>query len=264
MSNTNNAGFGNMIPGFDFLKNLASQNTNINSGNPMAAVSQWIAPTLSVEDINKRIEELKSVQFWLEQNLMGLKATIQALEVQKMTISTLESMNFSMADMAKAFTPKMPTDSDSSANKESTSYYDFQSATKKDAPKEEPASPTENSEATGEENKSIVDPMAWWNGITEQFGQIASATLKDIQEQSEKAAALAQEQALAQAQALADVANAAAASATTAQADSAAPAQDKPKKTRARKTSTPNNSVNDGSQETNTTKVARKKATPKK
>ncbi len=262
MSNTNNAGFGNMIPGFDFLKNLASQNTNINSGNPMAAVSQWIAPTLSVEDINKRIEELKSVQFWLEQNLMGLKATIQALEVQKMTISTLESMNFSMADMAKAFTPKMPTDS--SSNKESTSHYDFQSATKKDAPKEEPASPTENSKAAAEENKSIVDPMAWWNGITEQFGQIASATLKDIQEQSEKAAALAQEQALAQAQVLAEVANAATASAAVAQADHATPAQDQPKKTRTRKTSTTNSSVNDSSQETNTTKVARKRATPKK
>lgn len=229
MSNSNNAGFGNMIPGFDFLKNLAGQNTNTNSGNPMAAMSQWIAPTLSIEDIDKRIDELKSVQFWLEQNLMGLKATIQALEVQKMTLSTLESMNFSMADMAKAFTPKMPEPADSFNS--STA-----SATKKDAdkPAENVASEDKSSESANSEAQSIVDPMAWWNGITAQFGQIANATLKDIQEQSEKAAALAQEQA----KVLAEAAQAAAASATTTSntaSQESEPAAATTKKPRARK-----------------------------
>lgn len=233
MSNSNNAGFGNMIPGFDFLKNLAGQNTNTNSGNPMAAMSQWIAPTLSIEDIDKRIDELKSVQFWLEQNLMGLKATIQALEVQKMTLSTLESMNFSMADMAKAFTPKMPEPADSATPSSNNSTA---SATKKDAdkPTENVASEDESSESANSDAKSIVDPMAWWNGITAQFGQIANATLKDIQEQSEKAAALAQEQA----QALAETVQAAATSATTtgnAASQESESATAKTKKPRARK-----------------------------
>ena len=234
MSNSNNAGFGNMIPGFDFLKNLAGQNTNTNSGNPMAAMSQWIAPTLSIEDIDKRIDELKSVQFWLEQNLMGLKATIQALEVQKMTLSTLESMNFSMADMAKAFTPKMPTSAASATA--SDAFASATSATKEDADKNtsNSAAGATSSESENTETKSIVDPMAWWNGITAQFGQIANATLKDIQEQSEKAAALAKEQA----QVLAEAAQAAANAATTSNAtnqDSDLAAA-KTKKPRARKT----------------------------
>lgn len=231
MSNSNNAGFGNMIPGFDFLKNLAGQNTNTNSGNPMAAMSQWIAPTLSIEDIDKRIDELKSVQFWLEQNLMGLKATIQALEVQKMTLSTLESMNFSMADMAKAFTPKMPDPADSV-------HTSTASATKKDAdkPADNVTSEDESSESANSDAKSIVDPMAWWNGITAQFGQIANATLKDIQEQSEKAAALAQEQAKALAEAAQTAANAASAATSSVAANQTSESAAATKKTRARKT----------------------------
>ena len=43
-----------------------------------------------MEELDKRIDELKAVQFWLDQNAMALKATIQALEVQKMTLATLK------------------------------------------------------------------------------------------------------------------------------------------------------------------------------
>ena len=66
-------------------------------------LSNWVAPTISVEELEKRIEELKAVQFWLEQNSRALAATIQALEVQKMTLATLKGMNFSMGDVANAF-----------------------------------------------------------------------------------------------------------------------------------------------------------------
>ena len=31
-------------------------------------MSQWIAPTLDPEELDKRIEDLRTVQFWLEQN----------------------------------------------------------------------------------------------------------------------------------------------------------------------------------------------------
>ncbi|WP_368731417.1 PhaM family polyhydroxyalkanoate granule multifunctional regulatory protein, partial [Escherichia coli] len=53
--------------------------------------------------MEKRIDELKAVQFWLEQNSRALTATLQALEVQKMTLATLKGMNFSMGDVANAF-----------------------------------------------------------------------------------------------------------------------------------------------------------------
>ena len=64
----------------------------------MPSVGQWIAPTLDPAEIDKRIEELRTVQFWLEQNARMLAATIQALEVQRMTLSTLKTMNVAVGD----------------------------------------------------------------------------------------------------------------------------------------------------------------------
>ncbi|RYY94256.1 MAG: hypothetical protein EOO24_25130, partial [Comamonadaceae bacterium] len=98
--------FANFVPGFDFLKNLAAGGAG---GTPGAVpglpgLASWVAPTLSVEEVDKRIQELKTVQFWLDQNLNALKATIQALEVQKMTLSTLKGMNVRMEDLANSFT----------------------------------------------------------------------------------------------------------------------------------------------------------------
>ncbi len=79
------SGFGAYVPGFDFLQKLAQ--------GGQASMAGWVAPTLDPEALDKRIGELKAVQFWLEQNTAALKATLQALEVQKMTLVTLRSMN---------------------------------------------------------------------------------------------------------------------------------------------------------------------------
>ena len=80
MSDTPNAfGFGKFVPGFDFLQTLAKGATqNIPQ---MPNLGNWVAPTINVEELEKRIDELKAVQFWLDQNAAALKATIQALEV---------------------------------------------------------------------------------------------------------------------------------------------------------------------------------------
>ena len=94
--------FSQFVPGFDFLKNLAGGANPGGGAVPgMPSLSSWVAPTLSVEEVDKRIQELKTVQYWLEQNGHALKATIQALEVQKMTLSTLRGMNVRMEDLAK-------------------------------------------------------------------------------------------------------------------------------------------------------------------
>ncbi|AVS79238.1 hypothetical protein C8234_14970, partial [Paracidovorax avenae] len=103
-SDTSPFGFGRFVPGFDFLQNLAK---GAAAGMPqMPPLSGWVAPTISVEELEKRISELKAVQFWLDQNSRALTATVQALEVQKMTLSTLQGMNVAMGDIAKAFTPQ--------------------------------------------------------------------------------------------------------------------------------------------------------------
>ncbi len=63
---------------------------------------EWAMPTMDPAELVKRINELKTVLFWLEQNTNALKASVQALEVQKMTLETLKSMSAGAASMAEA------------------------------------------------------------------------------------------------------------------------------------------------------------------
>ena len=102
---TNAAGFDftKFVPGFDFLKNLTPGG---GASATSAAAPGWVAPTLDPEELEKRIQELKTVQFWLEQNSKAVGATIQALEVQRMTLQTLKGMNMSFNDLAESLKVK--------------------------------------------------------------------------------------------------------------------------------------------------------------
>jgi hypothetical protein len=72
------------------------------AGTALPGMNAWITPTLDPEELDKRISELRTVQFWLEQNARLLGTTIQGLEVQRMTLNTLRSMNVSMGDLREA------------------------------------------------------------------------------------------------------------------------------------------------------------------
>ena len=96
-------GFGKLVPGFDFLQSLVK-----NAGAALPGIGQWVAPTIDPAELEKRISELRTVQYWLEQNARMLAATIQALEVQRMTLSTLKTMNVQMGDLAESLKIKTP------------------------------------------------------------------------------------------------------------------------------------------------------------
>ena len=166
--------FGKFVPGFDFLQNLAKGA----AGNipQMPNPANWVAPTLNVEELDKRIGELKAVQFWLDQNAKALAATITALEVQKMTLATLKGMNFNMGDVANAFKLKaadtMANAVNSAKDKVSEAVTGHKPAARK---KSKGASPS----TTG-----IIDPMQLWSSLTQQFGQIASSAMKDAAKQN--------------------------------------------------------------------------------
>src|SRR3954466_5562087 len=89
--------FAKLVPGFDFLQGLVK-----NAGAALPSIGQWVAPTIDPDELEKRIAALRTVQFWLEQNARMLGATIQALEVQRMTLSTLKTMNVQMNDLRDA------------------------------------------------------------------------------------------------------------------------------------------------------------------
>ena len=146
-----------MVPGFDFLQNLMK-----GAGAALPGVQgfgQWVAPTLDPEELDKRISELKTVQFWLEQNARLLGTTVQALEVQRMTLSTLQTMNLPMTDLRDALKARMPAAAAAPAPA---------------APAEAAAAPALGAAAPGG-----IDPMQWWGALTQQFTEIATKAVKD-------------------------------------------------------------------------------------
>lgn len=137
------AGLGAFVPGFDFLQKLAAGQVGAsdNTGNAgPVSLADWIAPTLDLKVLEQRIAELKAVQFWLEQNAAALKATLQALEVQKMTLAALQGMGGAGGtDQADA-------------------------AGKKAAP----------------ESMHAAQAMQYWTALTQQFQTIAAQAMKDM------------------------------------------------------------------------------------
>ena len=192
MSDAKPFAFSQFVPGFDFLQSLAKGASGGASAVPgMPSLSSWVAPTLSVEEVDKRIQELKTVQYWLEQNGHALKATIQALEVQKMTLSTLRGMNLHMEDLANAFTrPVTPPPAPAAPAPQAQAPEPEPEAEPDDL--EEPEEPAEvpapkrggkakasNGPAAPDAAGGVIDPLQWWGALTQQFQQIASSALQD-------------------------------------------------------------------------------------
>ncbi|HOI51181.1 MAG TPA: hypothetical protein PLN02_02295, partial [Azonexus sp.] len=63
----------------NFMRNLWS---NMGFGLP-----GMVTPTFDLEELDKRIKDLKAVEGWLRMNLSMLQMTIQGLEMQRSTVS---------------------------------------------------------------------------------------------------------------------------------------------------------------------------------
>ena len=174
MSNSHTTGFGQFVPGFEFLQSLSQGATAA-----MPAINNWVAPTLDPKELDKRIDELKAVQFWLDQNATALKATIQALEVQKMTLATLKGMNFNPADMAQAFKAAAPAAA--------------QRAEPAAKPARQAAASSRAKAGADSAAKAAAapDPMQFWGALTQQFQQIAAGAMNEVAKQAAAAPAAA-------------------------------------------------------------------------
>jgi hypothetical protein len=156
----NAADFTKMLPGMDFLQGLVR-----NAGAALPGINQWVTPTLDPEELDKRIQDLRTVQFWLEQNARLLATTIQALEVQRLTLTTLKTMNLPLADLAQALQARPPAATVPPPPPEP-------------APPPPPATP-EPAPASESAPPPLVDPVQWWGALTQQFGEIAARAMKD-------------------------------------------------------------------------------------
>ncbi|SAK84339.1 PhaM family polyhydroxyalkanoate granule multifunctional regulatory protein [Caballeronia ptereochthonis] len=148
-------------------------------GPSLSMMSDMLAPLTNIEDLDKRVTDMRAVEQWLKLNLNMLQSAIQALEVQRATLATLrafgafaqtsvESAQNVAAEKAKAAAAGWPMGG---------------AAAKPDAPKEEAAgqAPADKSAAEGEERSAQApaapppgfDPAGWWNVLQSQFNQLA-------------------------------------------------------------------------------------------
>lgn len=103
-----------------------------------------MSPTLDPEELDRRIQELKVVENWLKLNLSMLSSTIQGMEVQLATISTIQAFVGS-GPASSSFRQATPTSQDKSP-------------------------------ATEQEQAAPPAAKAWWDMLEKQFKQVAAAT----------------------------------------------------------------------------------------
>jgi hypothetical protein len=133
-------------------------------------LSAWSMPTLDPEELEKRIQDLKTVQFWLEQNARMISMTIQGLEVQRMTLSTLKGMNVSMDALRESLKAR----ADTPAGSPSPQLGDSRSGSDDAAP----AASANGAEASAAND--LINPMRWWDTLTQQFTHMASQAAQTV------------------------------------------------------------------------------------
>lgn len=180
-------GAGAMTDTLEFMKNLWG-----NVKMPGVSIPGMVMPSLSVEEINKQITDLKAVESWLTVNMNMLHGTIKALEVQSATISTLQSMsaNFSSAMQPPAAQPvedAAPFHSpfaQPAAQAAEAAAAPTPGATPEPAPELE--RPAESSAAA-----QMPNPAVWWNLLQDQFKQAVAGAIPPAQKDSPEATAKA-------------------------------------------------------------------------
>ncbi|CAB3756774.1 PhaM family polyhydroxyalkanoate granule multifunctional regulatory protein [Paraburkholderia solisilvae] len=130
----------------------------------LSMMSDMMAPLTNVEELDKRITDMRAVEQWLKLNLNMLQSAIQALEVQRATLATLRAFGaFAQSSMTQ---PAADTASPRAAYTPSESRPDDTTASSA-----EPAGATQ--EAGEGAPPPGFDASGWWNLLQSQFNQIA-------------------------------------------------------------------------------------------
>jgi hypothetical protein len=134
-------------------------------------------PSLSPEDIDKQIADLKAVESWLQVNMNMLRGSIQALEVQSATLTALRSVGESFAKAASGAGSSAPADdkpafeSPFQSSFQSPFQSSFQSPFEQAAQIDAAADPA-----------SMAAPFAnaavWWNAMQEQFSNVVGQAMQ--------------------------------------------------------------------------------------
>ena len=171
-----------MTDTLDFVKNLWGGMQIPGTVPGMAGMPAMPGAGMSVEDLDKKIADLKAVEAWLTLNQNMLHGTIQALEIQRGTLATLKAMGDSMAQamgqtkvgessvapfaqffaqMAQAATPAAAA----------------QTPQTPPAPAAPPPPPDPAQAAPDAAGAAMPAAMAWWNLLQDQFRHAVASTI---------------------------------------------------------------------------------------
>jgi hypothetical protein len=165
-----------------------------------------LAVPMTTEDLDRRVTDLRAVENWLRMNLSMLNSTIQALEVQRATISTLKSFMTASASAAKPGSPSpleavlgikpgapgWPGTTTPPPSSAATADPDTAAGSGPDKAGAAPASDKQaanTDNASGEQtmdsaaalNNAVAATQGWWDMLQKQFDTIANATAATIQ-----------------------------------------------------------------------------------
>ncbi len=164
------------LAGFDLLKNLWSQLPG------STQVPGFLVPTVDVDEIDKRIADLRAAESWIEVNLNMLRATIQGLEVQRHTIAALHSLSAmpgaatraATAAQASAMPPPFPRPAAPAPEPPPAPNPEPPAAAEVAAPSPEPA-PAEA--APPAEPLAGLAASNWLGYLQDQFTKVAQAAM---------------------------------------------------------------------------------------
>ena len=123
-----------------------------------------LMPTLDPNELEKRINDLKTVAHWLDMNRALLHSTIQTLEMQRNAIVALQAMAHS-AQSASAASGFGGAGASSSAGT---------------------AAPAHGAAAPSGQPLPF-NPALWWNALQEQFARVASTAATEAQRAADPA-----------------------------------------------------------------------------
>jgi hypothetical protein len=180
-------GVGAMTDTLEFVKNLWG-------GMKIPGMAM---PSLSVDEVNKQITDLKAVETWLNVNMSMLRSTIQALEVQSATLSALQTMSSSMNSLAQAGMSQAAAAAPSAPAAPAAPSFSFappvdekpatpggaSTAPQAARPSEPPGASADMANAA-----AFANPAAWWNLLQDQFKQAVSTAVVGDPEAAQKSA----------------------------------------------------------------------------
>jgi hypothetical protein len=130
----------------------------------LSMMSDMMAPLTNVEELDKRITDMRAVEQWLKLNLNMLQSAIQALEVQRATLATLRAFGaFAQSSMSQPAVGTAPSEPAAAA---------WSPAAEADANAAQAAGGAAAQDAGGTPPPGF-DASGWWNLLQSQFNQIA-------------------------------------------------------------------------------------------